>query len=227
MLLIPISDINPRERFPLINYLLIAANIAVFVLTVKLPGEFYQRWALVPADARPLAFITSMFLHAGLAHLGANMLFLWVAGDNIEDRCGKGLYLAFYLGAGIVAGAVHVLTVTQAGASIPTVGASGAISGVLGAYVILFPWARIRCFYWVIVVAGLVTLPSWVFIGIWFGFQLLAVTAIEQEGVGGVAYWAHIGGFAFGVGAMMLFRVLGLVRPGRRAPASGSDELLS
>jgi membrane associated rhomboid family serine protease len=217
MIFIPVGDINPRERFPWVNYSLIAANVAVFFWSVSVPERTVLAWALVPSEMSPVTMLSSMFLHGDVFHLAGNMLFLWIAGDNVEDRCGPWLYFAFYVAAGLVAGGAHVLTVTEASAHIPTVGASGSISGVLGAYLILFPWARIRFFYWVIIVAGFVTLRSWFAIGAWFALQLVSVLAATDDSMGGVAYWAHIGGFAFGFGAMFLLAGLRLVRAPRRA----------
>lgn len=225
MIFVPVGDINPRERFPWINYSLIAANVAIFVWSVSVPEKKVLAWALVPSQMEPITLVTSMFLHADIFHLGGNMLFLWIAGDNVEDRCGPWLYLAFYMAAGLVAGGAHVLTVTTASAHIPTVGASGSISGVLGAYLILFPWARIRFFYWIFVVAGFVTMRSWFAIGAWFALQLLAVLLTTDDRIGGVAYWAHIGGFAFGVAVMFIFASLRLVRfPRRRSVEDWDDE---
>lgn len=219
--LIPVGDVNPRERLPLVNYGLIAANIAVFVWMASLPEgrieEIVTGWSIVPSGWRVSTFFTSMFMHADVLHLGGNMLFLWIAGDNVEDRLGKPLYLLFYLAAGVSAGAVHILTVTPASMDVPTLGASGAISGVLGAYVILFPTARIRFLYWIIYVVGFVTLRSWVAIGAWFGLQLLDAVVMDPELGGGVAYWAHIGGFAFGAGVIFLLALFRVVKGGVRA----------
>lgn len=221
-MLIPIGDVNPRERFPWVTCALIAANLAVFYFVNLRPPEEFEAivfgYALIPAEFRVVTLFTSMFMHADALHLLGNMLFLWIAGDNVEDRCGKAVYLAFYLSAGAAAGAVHTLSITEASFRIPTLGASGAISAVLGAYLLLFPRHKIRFFYFLFIVAGIVYLPSWLALGAWFGLQLLEAARPDADRMGGVAYWAHIGGFVYGFGILLILRVLGLVRPPRRPP---------
>jgi membrane associated rhomboid family serine protease len=141
---------------------------------------------------------TSMFMHAGLAHIGGNMLYLWIFGDNVEDRVGHGRYLVFYLVGGLVADLAHFLTDPYS--LIPTVGASGAISAVLGAYLVYFPGSRIATFIPLGFFSRLTMVPAAVVLGLWFVFQLFdGVAALGGADVGGVAVWAHIGGFVAGM----------------------------
>jgi len=164
-----------------------------------------------------LTLITSMFLHAGWLHIGGNMLFLYIFGDNVEDRMGHIPYLLFYLFCGVVAGITQVAV--DPGSSIPSLGASGAIAGVLAAYLVLFPLARVRTIIFIVFFFTIVTLPAFVLIGIWFLLQFLdGVAALSnvQQGMGGVAYFAHVGGFVTGL--VITF----LLRPWLRPPASVS-----
>jgi membrane associated rhomboid family serine protease len=173
--------------------------------------EVVWKYGLVPSAVlrgdQIYTFFTSMFLHADLIHLGGNMLFLYVFGDNVEDTFGHFRYLLFYLLSGIAASLLHIFTVLNTGdPSIPTIGASGAIAGVLGAYFVLYPRSRILTlvfFFWITIVA----IPAVVFLGVWFAYQFLYGT-IAGAG-GGVAYWAHIGGFITGI-------VFGVAWRGRR-----------
>jgi len=164
-----------------------------------------------------LTLITAMFLHAGWLHIGGNMLFLYIFGDNVEDRMGHIPYLLFYLFCGVVAGITQVAV--DPGSSIPSLGASGAIAGVLAAYLVLFPLARVRTIIFIVFFFTIVTLPAFVLIGIWFLLQFLdGVAALSnvQQGMGGVAYFAHVGGFVTGL--VITF----LLRPWLRPPASVS-----
>jgi len=164
-----------------------------------------------------LTLITSMFLHAGWLHIGGNMLFLYIFGDNVEDRMGHIPYLLFYLFCGVGAGITQVAV--DPGSSIPSLGASGAIAGVLAAYLVLFPLARVRTIIFIVFFFTIVTLPAFVLIGIWFLLQFLdGVAALSnvQQGMGGVAYFAHVGGFVTGL--VITF----LLRPWLRPPASVS-----
>lgn len=174
--------------------------------------SFSLRYGLVPIDvlqgSRLYTFFTSMFLHANIIHLGGNMLFLYVFGDNIEDAFGRVRYLVFYFVSGIVASLAHIFSVMIAGGeSLPTIGASGAISGVLGAYLILYPRAKILSlvfFFWITIIA----VPAVVFLGVWFAYQFLYIFLLGAAG--GVAYGAHIGGFVAGT-------MFGLAWRGRRS----------
>jgi len=211
----PIRDDAPRSTIPYINYTLVFFNVVVFLFEWSLPSRdldsFLNQFGLVPhrvgelfhgdetigAVAAFLPFVTSMFLHANWLHLGGNMLALWIFGDNIEDRLGHFRYLLFYIVSGLAAGALHV--VLNQGSTIPTVGASGAIAGVMGAFFLLFPTARVLT----ILPVGIffVWLPAWVVLGYWFVAQFLggATTSLRHsQNVEGVAFWAHVGGFMAG-----------------------------
>ena len=201
----PIRDHNPSGRTPYVTYGLIAANVLVFFMTTwMIPGgpaleRFYMFWALVPDEVsqgqRLVTLVTSMFLHGGLMHLGGNMLFLWIFGDNLEDEMGHLRFLGFYLAAGVGAGLVHV--VAAPGSAVPTVGASGAIAAVMGGYLLLFPRARVDILVILIIFFRIFAVPAWMMLGLWFGFQFLGGIGADPE-AGGVAYWAHAGGFVIG-----------------------------
>jgi membrane associated rhomboid family serine protease len=206
--MIPLRDINPTRRFAFITYGLIAVNIAVFLLTDVTDTAF----ALIPNEIsqgqRLGTLISAMFLHANLIHLGGNMLFLWIFGNNVEDRLGHVLYLFFYLLAGIAGSLLQVLV--DPTSTIPSVGASGAISGVLGAYLLWFPTARVVSLVFLGIFITLLRLPAWIFIGYWAGLQVLlglvGLAAASPGGQsGGVAYFAHIGGFLTGLAVGLLF----------------------
>lgn len=224
--MIPIRDDVRASTFSLVNYLLIAANILVFVYELSLGNRldgFIFQWAMVPAEVTTAPFqggpgnpptfatlFTSMFLHGGWEHLLGNMLFLWVFGDNVEDAMGRLRYLVFYLVSGLAAAAAQILVTPDS--SLPSLGASGAISGVLGAYLVLYPRARVLT--WVPVLIFLVfRLPAVVFLGLWFFFQFVrGLAAVGDASMGGVAWWAHIGGFVAGLVLVGVFRR----RDGRR-----------
>lgn len=202
----PIGDDNTgRRSTPVVTYALIAINVAVFLLELQLGDSFIREWAFVPArfGAEPVSNVdnvfTAMFLHGGWMHLFGNMLYLWIFGDNVEDRFGKALYLLFYLATGVAATMAQYWV--SSGSSIPNVGASGAIAGVLGAYLVLFPRARVN----VILLGGMVVaLPALVVLGFWIVLQVFSgvgsiAATDETVATGGVAYMAHVGGFAAGV----------------------------
>jgi membrane associated rhomboid family serine protease len=206
--MIPIRDEIPTRRVPVVNYLLIAANIFVFLLEwLAGPNQesLVYQFALIPANFTSgfslgafANIFTSMFMHAGLLHLGGNMLYLWIFGDNVEDSMGSGKYLAFYLAGGMVASLAHILT--NPGSQIPTVGASGAIAAVLGAYLVLYPHSRVVTFIPLGYFMRLTLVPASIVLGLWFVLQLFnGVLSLGGSDVGGVAFWAHIGGFVFGV----------------------------
>jgi membrane associated rhomboid family serine protease len=202
----PIRDHNPSSRTPYVTFALIAANVAAFLIELPLMGDdralyrFFQVWALIPAEATqggdwwPL--LTSMFLHGGILHIAGNMLFLWIFGDNLEDQMGHLGFLLFYLAAGIAAGLAHVAA--EPLSYVPTVGASGAIAGVMGGYLLLFPRARIDVLVIFVVFFRVFALPAWVMLGLWFAIQVVFGLGSPAEG-GGVAYWAHAGGFLAGI----------------------------
>ena len=206
--MIPIRDYNPTRRPSLLTWGLILINVGVYFYLAQNPvmdANAIQRYALVPADiaaGRHLGtLITSMFLHASLLHVGGNMLFLWIFGNNVEDHLGEIKFLMLYFASGIAGSLLQVYI--NPTSTIPTLGASGAISGVLAAYVLYFPRARVLTF---IVPFFIFTLSAYVFIGYWIALQLL--DAYLNLGVtgGGVAFFAHIGGFAMGLVLAILFR---------------------
>jgi membrane associated rhomboid family serine protease len=213
--MVPISDANPTRRFPVVNWTLIAINILVFLYEVSLPSAQLDRliatWGIVPtklllAVAHPTqapltvwaTLFTSLFLHAGWAHILGNLLFLFVFGDNIEDVLGHLVYLAFYVFSGIVAGITQVLAMGPS--TIPSIGASGAIAGVLGAYVVLYPWARIHILLPLFILFWTIEIPAIFVIGWWFIQQFLyGITTLTATAASGIAFWAHIGGFLMGM----------------------------
>ena len=206
--MIPIRDQIPTRSVPFVNYLLIAANILVFIfqwLAGSQQEALVWQFALIPSqvtaglDLGDISDIfTSMFMHGGLAHIAGNMLYLWIFGDNVEDAMGHGKYLLFYLTGGVVASLAHILT--NPASQIPTVGASGAIAAVLGAYLILYPQSRVQTIIPLGYFMRLTLLPASIVLGMWFILQLFSgFLSLGGPDVGGVAFWAHIGGFVAGV----------------------------
>ena len=203
--MLPIRDHNPSERLPYVTYTLMAINVAVYLfglatLTNDLAiSQFYYDYALIPArfsaGENYGALITSMFLHAGLMHLAGNMLFLWIFGDNLEDKMGHIPFLIFYLVSGICADITQFAVDPYS--PIPVVGASGAIAGVMGGYLLLFPKAKVDIFIFLIIFIRILPIPAWIMLGLWFGLQLFNGIAADAP-AGGVAYWAHAGGFIVG-----------------------------
>ncbi len=227
--MIPLRDTVPSRSFPFVNWLLIVLNVVVFFVILSLRSDaegFVAALGLVPkrllTDPQPWELVTpftSMFLHGGWAHLLGNMLALYVFGDNVEDRLGSGRYLVFYLLCGLVAAFAHV--VINAESTVPTIGASGAISGVLAAYVVFYPTSRVITLVLLLFLPWFVQIPATIYIGFWFVAQLLngVLTVVKgQQAMGGVAWWAHVGGFLAG----LTFAPLFARRPVRRAYA---DEL--
>jgi membrane associated rhomboid family serine protease len=221
---IPISDDpGPRRSTPFVTFLLIAANVAVFVYELSLgtrldglfqsagvvPLEFVRNQDLPPAAPGGIYYttlLTSMFLHGGFLHIASNMLFLWIYGDNVEDRLGHGRFLLFYLLSGLAASAAHIFF--NASSQIPSVGASGAIAGVLAGYLILFPRATIRTLVFLGPFITMTRVPALLLIGFWFVTQVFSGVASlgESEQTAGVAFWAHIGGFVAGLPLILLLR---------------------
>ena len=206
--MIPLRDTIPSRTFPAVNLLLIAANSVCFLYELSLGeqlNEFVDRFGLIPAaldlpaaNLRPL--VTSMFLHSGWLHLFGNMLFLYIFGDNVEDRLGHVRYLLFYVLSGIAAALTQALT--MASSTVPMIGASGAIAGVSGAYFLFYPTARVVTLVPIFFFFQIVEIPAVVFLLLWFLMQLFygfATISIAGRAVGGVAWWAHIGGFVFGL----------------------------
>lgn len=210
----PIRDHNPSGKTPVVTWLLIGANVAMYLLT--LPGmeggeALWVRLALYPLAVTHGEYLwgllSHMFLHAGLMHLAGNMLFLWIFGDNLEEQMGHAGFLLFYLAAGLLAAAAQIAT--DPASSVPMVGASGAIAGVMGAYLLLFPRARVDVVAIFIIFFKIFTLPAWLMLGAWLALQLLGGFTVSGD-QGGVAYWAHAGGFLAGaVLALPLFLRLG------------------
>jgi len=212
--MIPIRDQIPTRHVPVVNYLLIAANILVFVL-MWLAGPYQEslvyQFAMIPANLTTglnlgdiADIFTGMFMHAGILHLGGNMLYLWIFGDNVEDSMGSVKYLAFYLVGGVVASLTHILT--NPGSQIPTVGASGAIAAVLGAYLVLYPQSRVLTIIPLGFFLRMTLVPASIVLGLWFVLQLFSgFLSLGGPDVGGVAFWAHIGGFVFGLLSVFLF----------------------
>jgi len=208
----PIGDDNSQERtVPVVTYALVALNVLVFLLELSAGDQAIENWAFVPAKfaADPagnvVTIFTAMFMHGGWLHLLGNMLFLWIFGDNVEDRLGHVKYLAFYLLAGIAATLAQFAIAPHS--TVPNVGASGAIAGVLGAYILMFPQSRVN----VLLGRQIVAMPAVIVLGMWIVFQLISGVGTvaytdETANVGGVAYMAHIGGFAAGLFMAFLLR---------------------
>jgi membrane associated rhomboid family serine protease len=216
--MIPLRDNIPSHRTPVVTVGLIAANILVYVNQLMLPPQaavqFVYLYGLIPLEISggdllvphpvPLyaTVFTSMFVHGGLFHLGGNMLYLWIFGDNVEDRIGRRKFLVFYLLSGLAAAAAQIWT--DPASKIPMVGASGAISGVLGAYLFLFPHARVLTFIPLGFFYRLVEIPAVIVLGFWIIVQVLNGVGTLGVQVGGVAWFAHIGGFVAGLGMVVL-----------------------
>ncbi len=212
--MIPLKDTTPRRSFPFITAILIAVNFAVFFHQISLsPGAgdaFVRVYGLVPKRidlalagghySLARAFVplfTCMFLHGGWLHIIGNMWFLWIFGGNVEDRMGSAPYLLFYILCGLGSGISQVAF--SWGSAIPSIGASGAISGVLGAYIVFFPGSRILSLVPLLVIWFLWRVPAWIFIGLWFLIQFLSgLGSLATASSGGVAWWAHVGGFILG-----------------------------
>lgn len=202
----PIRDHNPSRRPAYVTYGIMALNIAVFLAMLPSYGndaalyDIYSNWALVPARVSSgdgaYTFFTSMFMHASFMHLAGNMLFLWIFGDNLEDEMGHGKYFGFYLFCGVMAGLAQYLAGTMA--RVPMVGASGAIAGVMGAYLLLYPKAKIDILLILIIFFKVFQVPAWVMLGLWAVMQIVGGFSVTSDS-GGVAYLAHLGGFIAGI----------------------------
>ena len=214
---IPLKDLNPHRAYPIVNTALILTNVAVFVYQLTLPPHYFHSFVLanatipdrfpaalaghLPLQAAILPLVTSMFLHGGFVHIVGNMLFLWIFGDNVEDFYGHFTYLLFYLVCGIGAGLLHVLF--NWNSTLPSLGASGAISGVMGAYLILYPRARILTLVFIF----LIPVPAVIILVLWFVMQFASgISSLGMAASGGVAWWAHVGGFLLGMGITNLVR---------------------
>ncbi|MBL0060931.1 MAG: rhomboid family intramembrane serine protease [bacterium] len=225
--MIPIRDENPTRTTPVITIALIAINVLVFVMQMLQPPEAQQQfvfaWGAIPRDITmswdllptvPVAWLTlftSMFMHGGLMHLGGNMLYLWIFGNNIEDRLGHIQFLFFYIIGGLVAALSHVFF--DPSSQIPMVGASGAISAVLGAYMLAYPKARVVVLFWIVFFVRFIRVPAILMLGVWFVMQISGFFGDMSREGGGVAWLAHIGGFIAGV----VFGFIAGLRPARSA----------
>jgi membrane associated rhomboid family serine protease len=236
---IPLRDRNPTRRTPVVTFALIGACFAAFALELSVTASggdralegFFRQWAAIPADitaaleagnytGKPIVgMFTSMFLHGGWLHLLGNMLFLWIFGNNVEDRLGPIAFLLFYLVGGIAAVLAQVVIDPQS--DIPLVGASGAIAAALGAYIVLFPGARILSLVFLGFFYQLLEVPAIIVLGFWFALQLLNGVASfgAETAQGGVAFFAHIGGFVFGLVVGVVLRVAGVGSRWRGPPA--------
>ncbi len=227
--MIPLRDDNPRRTFPIVTYVLVAVNILAFLWELSLGRNLQTALfniAFIPARYwlpgnwvfDLLTILTSMFLHGGLMHIGSNMLYLWIFGDNVEDRLGHGRYLLFYLLCGFAATLAHA--VFSPASRVPAIGASGAIAGVLGAYLILWPHARVMTLIPIFFFITVRELPAIILLGLWFVLQLFSgvgsLGVVDAQDTGGVAWFAHIGGFVAGMLLIGLFG--GFRRPRRREP---------
>ncbi len=216
--MIPIRDVNPTHRVPVAMLAIIVVNVVVFLLELGVEAQgqlaaFFDQWAVVPAQliSRPetefFTPFTAMFLHGGWSHLLGNMLYLWIFGDNIEDQLGVGRFLIFYFVCGLAATVAQL--VIDPTSPIPMLGASGAIAGVLGGYLVLFPQVRVVTLIPIVIYFRMAHIPAYIVLGFWFVLQLFngaAALATVQMQTGGVAFFAHIGGFVAGLLLVRLFR---------------------
>jgi len=226
---IPLRDANPTNRTPVVTLGIIAACVAVFLYQFSLESKgdaaleaFVSQWAVIPAELvaalragrflsqETATLVTSQFLHGGLIHIAGNMLFLWIFGNNVEDRFGRLRFLVFYLVGGIIAALAQVAV--DPASDIPTIGASGAIAATLGAYLVLYPRARVTTAIFLVFFYQLIDIPAVIVLLVWFGLQLLdglMSIGITTSASGGVAFFAHIGGFIFGAAVGLLVRLGG------------------
>ena len=209
--MIPLRDVIPSRTTPWVTIFLIATNAAVFILGwIAHPGTQGQQevaftYGLIPARFSIVSLLSSMFVHGGLIHVASNLLPLWIFGDNVEDRMGHGRFLLFYLLCGVAAAYAEVLANPLS--TVPLVGASGAIAGVMGAYIILFPHSRILVLVFFFLFLDVVEIPALAFLGLWFVGQIFGgVGRLAAPSVGGIAYLAHLGGFVAGLALVFLFR---------------------
>ncbi|HVH58194.1 MAG TPA: rhomboid family intramembrane serine protease [Vicinamibacterales bacterium] len=205
----PISDVIPSRTRPVVTIGLIAANALIFLYQLQLDDVTVQRlvfrFGVIPARFSYVDVVTSMFLHADFLHFLGNMIFLWIFGDNVEDRLGHTKYVLFYLGSGAIAAIAQVFADPSSFA--PMIGASGAIAGVMGAYFVIYPHSRVLTVVFLVLFLDIIEIPAIFFLGIWFLLQLLngAMTFGTQEG--GVAFWAHAAGFLAGIAAGVSVRM--------------------
>jgi membrane associated rhomboid family serine protease len=211
---IPLRDASRRPtRFPVVTVAIIAVNFAVFILELTLGDAFVLRWSAIPVEIasghRLVTIVTGMFMHGGWLHVIGNMVFFWAFGPEVEDAMTRGRYLAFYLLGGLLAMLAQV--VAMPASHVPTLGASGAIAAVMGAFLVTYPHDRIRAILVIFVFISVSYIPAMLLIGVWFLIQFLSLHSATVQSAGGVAYAAHVGGFIFGAVAARLFEVR---RPG-------------
>jgi len=208
--MIPLRDVIPSRTTPWVTLAIIGLNVAVFVVELSLSPEdlprFFFAHGLIPAHFTWVSAVSSMFLHDGWLHIGGNMLSLWIFGDNVEDRLGHVRFLIFYLLVGLVA--VLAQTASDTTSTLPLIGASGAIAGVMGAYFVTFPTSRVLVLVFLLFFVDVVEIPAILYLGFWFLLQLIeGVGRIGMSGAtGGVAFWAHAGGFLSGIAGVWLFK---------------------
>jgi membrane associated rhomboid family serine protease len=209
--MIPLRDVIPSRTTPYITYVIIVLNTLMFLWSFALEDGTQVlafTFGLIPAEFSWFTLFTSMFVHGGLLHFGGNMLYLWIFGDNVEDRMGHGRFVVFYLLCGLAAALAQ--TAMAPDSRVPMVGASGAIAGVMGAYFVLYPRSRIVTLVPLFVFIQLMEVPAIVFLGIWFLLQFISgvgsIATVAARDTGGVAFWAHIAGFIAGVAGVMVFR---------------------
>ncbi len=211
--MIPLRDVIPSRTVPVVTVGLITANAVGWWIELTVSDsrftEFLGTYGLVPAQFAWASVVTAMFLHGGWMHFLGNMLYLWIFGDNVEDRMGHVRYLFFYLLCGTAATLAHVASAPSS--LVPTIGASGAIAGVMGAYFVLYPRSRVLTLVFLVVFWEIVEIPAVAFLGVWFVMQLWSgvgsiALARSAEPAGGIAFWAHVAGFAAGILGVMVFK---------------------
>ena len=208
--MIPLRDVIPSRTTPYITVTIIVLNALAWLFEISLPGDvlpaFLRTYGVVPGDFHALTLITSMFLHGGWMHVIGNMWYLWIFGDNVEDRLGHGRFIVFYLLCGTLAALGQIAT--DPGSMLPTIGASGAIAGVMGAYFVLYPRSRVLTLIMLIIFWEVIELPAVVLLGFWFVMQLFSAGTIAtaSTGGGGVAFAAHVAGFVVGMIVGLVFR---------------------
>jgi len=208
--MIPVGDVIPSRTRPWVTIALIAANLLVFARVLTLPAtdlaSFFGAYGLVPADFRWPALATSLFVHTGWLHVVTNMACLWIFGATMEDRMGHLRFLIFYVAVGTVAALTEVWA--HPALDLPLVGASGAVAGVMGAYLANFPFSRVLVLVYLVVFVEVIEVPALFFLGLWFLLQVLGgiQSAADALAIGGVALWAHAGGFVAGAALVWLFR---------------------
>src|SRR6476620_7001227 len=209
--MIPLRDVIPSRTTPYVTVTIIILNALAWFFEISMPREelsrFLQVWGVVPAAFIPLTLFSSMFLHGSWSHVIGNMWYLWIFGDNVEDRLGHGRFIGFYLLCGVIASFGQIML--DPGSTLPMIGASGAIAGVMGGYFVLYPQSRVLTLIPLIIFWEIIELPAIMLLGFWFLMQLFSAGAIAvtaSTGGAGVAFMAHVAGFLCGVGGIFLFR---------------------